>query len=367
MSLSHATEPRRRLRIEPRPQPSLAWSVAVHGAAVLVALVLTVLLVLMGGADPAKAIGALVEGGFGSARAWLDTLARATPLIFTGLATVVAYRAQVWSIGQEGQVLAGAMAAFWATSLLPGPGAWPLVPLILVAGMAGGAALASVTAVLKTRFAVSEIISTVMMNYLIVLLLSWLIGGGPWTEVSQSVVYQQSATFPEPAWLPALLGSGKLHLGFPVALAAAVAVQVLLARTSLGYEIRALGDNPVALACRGTDVGRTILVILAISGALAGLAGVSEAFGTTHRLRADALAGFGYTGILIGMIGGLTPWGTVLAAVVFGGLENGALYMKLVAKVPGALVPTIEGVLMLTFLCAGVAARYRLVARSQDA
>lgn len=273
---------------------------------------------LIGGAHPVKAIGARVEGSFGSARAWLDTL-----LIFTGLATVAAYRAKVWSIGQAGQVLAGAMATFWTASA--------------------------------------------MIDYLIVLLLSWLIGGGPWTGVSQSVVYQQSATFPEPAWLPALLGSGKLHLGFPVALAAAVALQVLLARTSLGDEIRALGEDPVALVCRGIDVGRTILVILAISGALAGLAGVSEAFGTTHRLRTDALAVFGYAGMLIGMIGGLTSWGTVLAAVVIGGLENGAPYMKLVAKVPGPMVATIEGVLMLTFLCAGVAARYRLVARSQDA
>lgn len=351
----------RRLRFERRLSSSIGWTLTTYGVAVALSLLLTLGLIVMSGADPIKAVSALLKGGFGSVKAITDTMARATPLILTGLATVVAYRAQIWNIGQEGQVYAGAMAAFGAMLWIGAAPFWVLLPVLVMAAIMGGMLLGALTAVLKSRFSVNEIIATVMMNYLVVLLLSWLIGGGPWTEVGATVVYQQSAAFPEDSWLPYLLGSKKLHLGFVLALMAAFACHILLKRTALGYEIRAMGANPVALSYRGTNVKTTLLIVMMISGALAAMAGFSEAFGNTHRLRSDTLMGFGYTGILIAMIGGLTPWGTVVAALIFGGLESGALYMKLTAKVPGALVPTMEGILMLTFLCAGVLARYRLV------
>lgn len=356
-----ATAPRKRLKIERRVNPNIRWTFMMYLAATLLGLALSALLLWTSGADVIKAFSALLKGAFGSQKAWIATLSKATPLILTGLATVVAFRAQVWSIGQEGQVYAGAMGAYLGCLMFAGLPIWLYLSLIILSGMIGGAALGGISAWLKDRFDVNEIISTVMLNYLIVFLLSYLIGGGPWTEVSSTVVYQQTGPVPVASELPHLLGSKKLHLGFVFAMVSAVICYVLLEKTPLGYEIRAMGYNPVALAYRGTNIGRTIILVMAISGAIAGLAGVSEIFGTSHRLRADTLYGLGYTGIIIGMIGGLRPLGTVVAGIVFGGLASGALYMKLLAKVPSALVPAMEGILLLTFLCAGVAARYKLV------
>lgn len=361
-----APRPATRIRIEPRVNRKPLWTFAMYLAATLFGLALSALLVWTSGADVIKAFSALLNGAFGSQKAIIASLAKATPLILTGLATVVAFRAQVWSIGQEGQVYAGAMGAYTGYLLFAGLPPALFVCAIVLCGMIGGAVLGALAAVLKDRFDVNEIISTVMMNYLIVFLLSWLIGGGPWTEVSTSVVYQQTGPITEAAHLPALFGSGKLHLGFAFALAAALVCYVVLEKTPLGYEIRALGYNPIALAYRGTNIGRTIILVMILSGAVAGLAGVSEIFGTAHRLRSDTLFNLGYTGIIIGMIGGLRPMGTVAAGIVFGGLSSGALYMKLLAQVPASLVPAMEGILMLTFLCAGVAARYKIVRIKTD-
>ena len=356
----------RRWRIESRINPRLSWTVAMYLLATVFGLLLSALLLWTSGADVVKAYSALLTGAFGSQKALVATLAKATPLILTGLATVIAFRAQVWSIGQEGQVYAGAMGAYFACLIFFGLPAWLYVALIVLSGMIGGMLLGAISAVLKDRFNVSEIISTVMMNYLIVYLLSYLIGGGPWTEIASTVVYQQSDPVPAASELPYLVGSTKLHLGFVFAMVAALVCYLLLEQTPLGYEIRAMGFNPIALAYRGTNIGRTIIIVMAISGAIAGLAGVSEIFGTSHRLRADTLANLGYTGIIIGMIGGLRPLGTVVAGLVFGGLASGALYMKLIAQVPAALVPAMQGILLLAFLCAGVAARYRLTRTRDD-
>lgn len=361
-----APRPITRIRIEPRVNRKPIWTFSMYLAATLFGLVLSALLLWTSGADVIKAFSALLNGGFGSQKALVATLAKATPLILTGLATVVAFRAQVWSIGQEGQVYAGAMGAYTGYLMLAGLPPALYIAGIILCGMIGGAVLGALAAILKDRFDVNEIISTVMMNYLIVFLLSYLIGGGPWTEVSTSVVYQQTAPISEAAQLPALFGSGKLHLGFAFALVAALVCYIILDKTPLGYEIRALGYNPVALAYRGTNIGRTIVLVMILSGAIAGLAGVSEIFGSAHRLRSDTLFGLGYTGIIIGMIGGLRPLGTVVAGIIFGGLSSGALYMKLLAQVPAALVPAMEGILMLTFLCAGVAARYKIVRVQTD-
>lgn len=360
------TSPRKRLKIERRVNPKASWTLLMYLAAIVIGFTLTALLLATSGADIIKAFTALFKGAFGSEKAILATLAKSTPLILTGLATVVAFQAQVWSIGQEGQVYAGAMGAYFACLIFAGLPVWIYLTLIVLSGMIGGAVLGGVSAILKDRFDVNEIISTVMMNYLIVFLLSYLIGGGPWTEVSTTVVYQQTGPVPEASQLPHLLGSTKLHLGFVFAILSAIVCFILLEKTPLGYEIRAMGFNPIALAYRGTNIGRTTILVMVISGAIAGIAGVSEIFGTSHRLRADTLFNLGYTGIIIGMIGGLRPLGTVVAGIAFGGLASGALYMKLLAQVPAALVPAMQGIMLLTFLCAAVAARYKIVRIKSD-
>lgn len=348
-------------RLDRRADLDWGWTAGCFAVAVLATLIVSALLLASAGADVGASFVALFKGAVGSGKAILSSLGNATPLLLTGLSTVIAFRARVWSIGQEGQVFMGAIGAYWASLLVAG---WPPVagiPVIVIAGALGGLVLGALSGWLSVRLGVNVIISTVMLNYCVIYLLSYLLQGGPWGEVGATISYQQTAPVPNNLQLPYLFGSTKVHIGLLIGLAAAVIAHAMLSRTPLGFEIRAHGFNPVALRFRGTNVARVVLMVMAISGAVAGLSGVGEVFGVTHRLRADSLYNIGYTGIIVGMIGGLTPFGTVLAALFFGGLASGALYMKVLVGVPSALVFAIEGIVLIFFLCAGVASQYRLV------
>lgn len=351
---------RNSLRLVVRTDASPGWTASLYLGAAALGLLAMAALVLFTDASVSEAMGALISGTVGSRTAILATLVAAAPLIFTGLATVVAYRAGIWNIGQEGQVLAGAMAA-WQASLFVG-GLPPIlaIPLCVAAGVAGGALLGWFAGWLRARFGTSEIVSTVMLNYLVAYLLSWLLGS-VWAATGDSVSYQQTPLLPENLWLPLLGAGGKLHLGFLLGLICAIWLGYVLARTPLGYEIRAMGDNPTALGQRGTDTRRVMLMVMLISGGLAAMAGVGEVFGVTHRVTTNNLTGIGFSGIIIAMIGNLTPRGTVLAALFFGGLHSGALFMNVMTGVPAALITAAEGVVLILFLIAGVLSRFRLV------
>ncbi|OQM74028.1 hypothetical protein BFN67_06195 [Pseudaminobacter manganicus] len=322
------------------------------------ALILCSLLFVAAGASPLHAFSALLKGSFGSLRATGETLVKATPLIFTGLAACVAFRARIWNIGAEGQVFAGAMCAFWIQHNLAGFPAAVQLPVIVIASIVGGALYAGIAAVLKTRFSVDEVISTVMLNYIIVYVLSLLLLNGPWSEAGG--FFEQTARIDKSAWLPVLLSGTRLHAGFLLALAAAVLVQILLSRTPLGYEIKAAGSNLRALEVQGTNVRRVILVVLLVSGALAGLAGITEVYGVHHRLKAGAIMGYGYTGIIVAILGQLHPAGIVVAAILFGALVNGGTLMQIETGVPSALIYAIEAILLLFFLGGWSACNFRL-------
>ncbi|MEO5756404.1 MAG: ABC transporter permease [Mesorhizobium sp.] len=349
------------IRFEPRTERDGLWTAAAFAMAIAAGLAVSALLLASTGANVGQVFSALVQGAVGSPKAIATTLVKATPIILTGLATVIAFRAQLWSIGQEGQVFAGAMGGYLGAQLLAGLPAVAFFPGVLVFGMAAGVAFGWLAAVLKNRFGVNEIISTVMLNYLIVYLLSWMLQGGPWGESGGTISYQQSPMLPSDAFLPALFDSSRLHAGVLLPFIAAAICSLVLSRTPLGYEIRGLGYNPEALRHKGVNIGRTVTIILMASGALAALAGAVELFGVAHRLRADNLVGLGYAGIIVGMIGGLRPLGTVMAGLFFGALASGAVYMRVLGDVPAALVPAIQGITLFFFLCAGVLARYRVV------
>lgn len=348
------------MRIRRRISPKTGWTLAVYAAAVLAGLTATAGLILVSGAPLGPSLNALAMGAAGSRASLVSSLVAATPLMFTGLATVIAYRAGIWTVGQEGQVLAGGMAAYQASLWL---GGFPPVLAIsgcIVAGIAGGAVLGGLASFLKARFAISEIVSTVMLNYLVTYLLSYLLAA-VWSTSGGSVSYQQTPTLPDDLWLPALGLGGKLHPGFLLAIAATICLSILLRKTALGYEVRAMGVNPVALRQRGTDTARTILVVMLISGGLSALAGVGEVFGVSHRLTASNLTGIGFDGIIIGMIGNLSPLGTLLSALFFGALHSGALFMNVMTGVPAALITALQGLMLVFFLMAGVAAQFELV------
>jgi ABC-type uncharacterized transport system permease subunit len=346
------------LRLEPRAEISTRGRILMLAASLIAALILCGLLFVAVGVNPVVAFQALLQGAFGTWRAATETLVKATPLIFTGLATAIAFRARLWNIGAEGQVFAGAMFAYWCQSPLAGMSTFLQLPVIIVAAMIGGGLYAGLAAILKTRFRVDEVISTVMLNYIIVYALSLLLLKGPWSEAGG--FFEQTAKVDPGSVLPILFDKTRLHLGFLVALVAAALAWLLIKRTPAGFEIRAAGSNLRALEVQGTNSVRVVLMVMLISGALAGLAGMSEVYGVHYRVKAGALASYGYTGIIVAILGQLNPWGVVIAAILFGALVNGATFMQIKTGVPSALIYAIEAIVLLFYLAGGAASSFRL-------
>lgn len=345
-------------RLERRAEPQPLARFIGLAAALAGAVCVCSLLFVAAGANPVTAFATLMQGSFGSLRATGETLVKATPLIFTGLSACVAFRARLWNIGAEGQVFAGAMCAFWLQHHLGGLSAGIQIPVILIGGVLGGGLYAGLAGVLKTRFAVDEVISTVMLNYIIAFVLSLLLLRGPWSEAG--AFFEQTAKVDQGAIFPVLISGTRLHAGFLLAIVAAVLVHVLLTRTPLGYEIKAAGSNIRALDVQGTNTRRLILVVLLVSGALAGLAGITEVYGVHYRLKAGAIAGYGYSGIIVAILGQLHPLGVVIASVLFGALLNGATLMQIKTGVPSALIYAIQAILLLFFLAGWAACNFRL-------
>jgi general nucleoside transport system permease protein len=345
------------LTLEPRMDSSRRWQILAFLLALTAAFGLGAALIATAGANIPDAIAAFWRGAFGDAYSIKETLVQATPLIFTGLAMVVAFRAKVWNIGAEGQFFAGALATIGVTLAfphLPGP---VMVAAILAGAAIGGAIWGMIPGILKAQFGANEVVVTVMLNYVMQYLLSYIVGG-VWRDPSS--FYIQTAQIPQSAHLPRILPPGRLHLGFLVAIGAAGLIYVLLWRTVLGYEIRAVGSNPQASRYRGISVGWVIVLVMVISGALAGLAGGSEVAGLHHRLRLDISTGYGFTGIIVALLARLNPIGTVFAAILFGALVNGSTSMQISTGVPVALVYAVQGLTLIFILVADVLGRYRI-------
>ncbi len=309
--------------------------------AVAVVLGATMVVVLAVGGSPVAAMAAAWDGAFGSAFALQETAARIVPLLWCGLAVAVAFRAGVWNIGAEGQLVVGAMAATWTALALP-PGVWS-APAALLAGGLAGAAWAGVAGALRAVSGVNEVLSTILLNLVAQAGLGWAVHG-PLQEAAGS--YPQSDPVPSAAWLPRPLPPGRLHLGLALALAAAAALALALHRTPWGLELRAVGDAPAAARAAGVRVGRLQTGVLLLSGALAGLGGAVELLGITHRLFERFSPGYGYSGIAVALLGGLAPGGTAAAATLFGAMAAGSGGMQRVAGVPAVAVLLVQGLVV---------------------
>jgi simple sugar transport system permease protein len=325
--------------------------------ALAAAMVVTAILIAVAGANVMEGFMAMVEGAFGSWKAISESLVKATPLMLTGLATAIAFRAKVWNIGQEGQLYAGAIMAYLAFRIFDGMPSSVLTMIVLLAAMLGGALWGLIAAAIKARYGVDVIISTIMLNYIVTYLLSWLLAV-PWKD--PATYYRQSALIPEAAQFPAIFPETRLHIGFVIAILAAILLYLLIEKTPLGYEIRAYGHNPTALRFQGTAVVWILIIVMLISGALSGLAGVTEMFGIHHRLRADISLGYGYTGITIAMLAGLQPLAVIPAAIFFGGLINGSSNLQIITGVPAAITYVIQAVVLLFLLAASALVNYRI-------
>ncbi len=348
------------IHIEPVHERALVTEFISVILALLAAFIVAGLLIDLAGANPLQALYLLAQGGFGGKRQLLETLLRSAPLLLTGLATVIAFRGQIWSIGQEGQLFAGAMASYWAYTLMgESIPRLPTLIIIIFAGFTGGALLSLIAGLMKAYFNVDVIISTVLLNYIVNnIVLMLLYSHKYWMDPIQ--FYPRTPTIPDHASFPILFEGYRIHLGVVIALVSAIAIYLILEHTPLGYDIRAIGSNPVAARFQGLNINRILIITMVISGGLSGLAGSGEVFGVHHKLQMEISPGYGYTGIIVGMLAELNPLVTILTAFFFGGLINGSLKMVTSIGVPTALIYAIQAIILIFILAARVFTKFKI-------
>jgi simple sugar transport system permease protein len=334
--------------------PEWVEAVGIRVAAVTAALLAGAAFLGATGHDPWTAYRAMAVGAVGSAFAIEQTLIRAIPLMLTGLGVALAFTMGLWNIGAEGQLAVGAIAASWLALTVPDLPRPAMVPGLIVLGMAGGAAWAFIPAALRAFAGMNEIISTLMLNYVALLWVDYLVFGR-WADPT-AFSFPYSRPFPETATFPALFGG--VHLGLLLALLAAAALAVLLGRTPWGYEIRAIGASLGAARYAGMPVRRNILLVMAASGALAGLAGVGEVSGVIHRLQQGLSPGYGFTAIIIAWLARQSPWAVVMVAVFFAMLLNGGFVIQ-TTGVPAAIAYMIQALILFFVLASEYLVRRR--------
>jgi ABC-type uncharacterized transport system permease subunit len=347
------------MRLEPIKNPSLARSLMPPAIALGATVVIASLLGVLAGANPFSVFGLILNGAFGSQFALLETLNRATPLIFTGLAAAVAFRAKFWNIGAEAQLYAGALlTVMLGTGVLP----WPsiaLLPTLIVFSILAGAIVLLIPALLKTRFGVDEVVTTLLFNFIFLLFISMLLEGP--LKDPMGMGWPKSARLIEEARLPRLIEGLRLHWGFALAILSACGIWIIQTRSTLGYEMRAVGLNKQAAAFAGIPVNIVLVKTALLSGGLAALAGFSEVAGVKASLTLDLSPGFGYTGIIVAMLALLHPLGVIVAALFVAGIFVGADSMSRAAGVPTYLADIMLATALLLMVLAIMLTRFRVV------
>lgn len=320
---------------------------AVPVVSVAMAMVLGSIIMLVSGYDPIAAFSAMLKGSFGGGRQIGETMLRSTPLMFTGLAVAYGFRAGLFNIGAEGQLFLGGLSAAFLGIVLAGLPRPLNIVLMIVAGAAIGAAWAFIPALLKAKVGAHEVITTMMFTFIGRYLVSWLVTG-PLRDgqIPQTQALPTESTLPRMHEILPFLATSRAHFGFVIAVVLAMFVWWVLKYTSLGYESRAVGFNPWAAETGGISVPSTIVKALCISGALAGLAGVTEVMGVHMRLHDQFSAGFGFTGIAVALLAKNNPIGVIPAAILFGALSAGAGTMQLEAEVPAKVIFVIQALII---------------------
>lgn len=371
--------------------PEKLLSILIPVIAVLFAFLVGSLLIIAWGSSPWEAYKSLFEGAFGTANAWAATLIRTTPLIFTGLAVAYGYRSGFFNIGAEGQLYMGALAATWVGITFINLPAALLIPLCLLASAFIGALMALIPGILKAWKGLNEVLTTLLLNYILLQFFDWSIrldyptagaaSGFRWINwlgvKDPSQPYAKSAFIAQQAWLPSLTGllespwvsntfghfrwyqelllnpaMGRITLAPVLGVLFAVLTYFILFKTSTGFRARSVGVNPYAAEYMGVDVKKSLLLTSIISGALAGLAGAVEILGSQHRLMDHFLVDAGFTGIPVALLGNLQPYGILLSALFFGALRAGANRMQIITQVPIATVQVIQALAILFAIAA---------------
>lgn len=315
---------------------------------VLIAMLVGSLIILISGESPVAAYSAMITGAFGGWRQIGETLIRATPLVFTGLAVSYGFRAGLFNIGAEGQLFLGGLAAAFVGLAVAGLPMAVSLPIIIFSAFLAGAAWAFIPALMKAKLGAHEVITTMMFSYIGRYLVSYLVTGPLKAEGS----IPQTTELPITSQLPRLsdflpfVSQNRAHIGIILGIVAALVVWLILKYTVMGYEARAVGFNPAAAETGGISVARTTITSLCISGGLAGLAGAVEVMGVHYRLFDQFSSGFGFTGIAVALLAKNNPFGVIAAAILFGSLSAGAGTMQLEAGVSQKVITIIQGTII---------------------
>ncbi|MBK9051049.1 MAG: ABC transporter permease [Chloroflexi bacterium] len=352
-----------RIVIEKRVDDIPKWLPAATSlGSVLLAFIICGFILEWIGGDSIRVLRFFYEATFGSWGTFSDTLVKATPLIMVGLACTVAFKMRLWNIGAEGQFYAGAFASSLVVLVPLVPPESPRIIVLaamLVMGMVGGALWGFIPGLLKARYQVNEIITTLMLNYVIILWNNYWIFG-KWSDAG----FQMTPMFERTAWLPRLADYAReirafsgitLHLGVVFALIAAAVVWWILQRSRWGYEIALIGDNPQAARYAGMNITRNIILVMMLSGALAGLAGMSEVSGVVHRLQERISPGYGFTGIIVAWLAKLNPFAVVIVSILFGALILAGREIQ-----PSGLSQLLQGVILFMVISSDVLLRYKI-------
>ncbi|HSQ25642.1 MAG TPA: ABC transporter permease [Anaerolineales bacterium] len=361
-----------RITFEPRLEEPPRWyPFLISLLAIVAALMLGGVIISIAGGDPFKTYAHIGRASFGSLGVFSDTIVKATPLILVGLACSVAFRSRLWNIGAEGQFFLGAFGAS-AVVLIPIFGKdtspWIVLPSMMLAGILAGALWGFIPGFLKAKYNVNEIITTLMLNYIAVAWNNFFIFA-VWSEGG----FQMSPMFPRNAWLPRMADYAKefpilrgltTHMGLLIGILAAVVVWFIIYRSKWGYEIRLIGDNPRAANYAGINIARNTILVMMLSGGLAGLAGASEISGVVHRLQGAISPGYGFTGIIIAWLAKLNPFAVVLVSILFGALILAGREIQ-----PSGIPKMIQGIILVSLIASDFFLRYRIriIRNSQEA
>jgi ABC-type uncharacterized transport system permease subunit len=346
-------------RLERSAAPS-RWSTALVSAlSIILALLFGGILLGIAGENPLVVYQAMLRGALGDWNGVAETLVKTTPLLLAGLGVAVAFRMQLWNIGAEGQLYFGAIfATGTALFLIPGAPGWLVIPTMIVAALLGGGLWGLIPGALRAWFGASEIITSLMLNYVAILCSEYLVHG-PWRD-PQAYGFPGTPPLPDAAWLPHW-GTTRVHLGLLFGFVAAVLLWFMLRRTRWGYEIGVMGENPRAARYAGMPTKRTILLVMALSGALAGLAGMSEVAGIGHQLQSNLSPGYGYAAIIVAWLARLHPIGAILVAFLLAALTVGGDQLQMTLGLPAAVAPMLQGTILFFLLGADMLTRYRIV------
>lgn len=323
--------------------------------AVLLSFVIGAIFIIISGNNPLVAYEALIIGSLGSIPALGETLLKTTPLIFTGLAIAFAFRCGLFNIGAEGQYIAGAIFTVASAYIFRGLPHFALVPIILIAGALGGALWASIVGFLKARLGIHEVITSIMLNYTAMFVGNYCIRtvlnpsrleGA--TQKAHTVLLPEAARLTKfKDILPSIFGHSSVNTSLIIAVLCCIAAYYILFKTALGYEIRSVGQSPLAAEYGGISITKNLLTAMLISGAFAGLAGTAQVAGLTYKVdMAPALPGYGFTGIAVALVGKNHPLGVLVSALLFGILSNGERKMQ-IAGIPKEIVGIIQGVIII--------------------